>query len=81
MKYTNAAMDEVAYQVNSELKNIYDALTALETRVERLEAITAAAPLSNSSSKKSKTEPVEAELYVTKDSLKKLKQSIMNMFK
>lgn len=81
MKYTNAAMEEVAFQVNSELKNIYDALTALETRVERLETITAAAPPSNSSSKKSKPEPVEAELYVTKESLKKLKQSIMNMFK
>ncbi|MBQ8617868.1 MAG: hypothetical protein IJ418_10240 [Clostridia bacterium] len=81
MKYTNAAMDEVAWQVNFELKNIYDALTALENRVERLESTTAATPPSNSSSKKSKPEPVEAELYVTKESLKKLKQSIMNMFK
>lgn len=81
MRYTNGAMEDITQQINGELKNIYDALTALETRVERLEAITAAAPPSNGSSKKNKPEPVEAELYVTKESLKKLKQSIMNMFK
>ena len=78
MRYTNEAMEDITWQINAELKNIYDALSALESRVERMEAVT---PSSNGNSKKDKPELVEADLYVTKDSLKKLKKSIMNMFR
>ena len=81
MRYTNAAMDEVSWQVNSELKNIYDALSALEARVERLEATNAAAPPSNGSSKKGKPVPVEAEVYITQESIQKLRNAIANIFK
>ena len=78
MQYTNGAMEDITWQINAELKNIYDAISALESRVERMEAAT---PPSNGNSKKDKLELVEADLYVTKDSLKKLKKSIMNMFR
>ena len=72
-------MEDITWQINDELKNIYDALSALESRVERMEAASAATqPSSNNGSKKPE---VEADLYVTKDSLRKLKKSIMNMFK
>ena len=81
MRYTNEAMEEVTWQINAELKNIYDALSALESRVERMEAASAATPPSNSNGKKNKPELVEADLFVTKDSLKKLKKSIMDMFR
>ena len=81
MQYTNGAMEDITQQVNTELKNIYDALSALESRVERMEAASAATPPSNNNGKKNKPELVEANLYVTKDSLRKLKKSIMNMFR
>ena len=79
MQYTNGAMEDITWQINDELKNIYDALSALESRVERMEAATP--PSNNNNSKKDKPELVEADLYVTKDSLRKLKKSIMNMFR
>ena len=79
MRYTNGAMEDITWQINAELKNIYDAISVLESRVERMEAASAATPPSiNTGSKKPE---VEADLYVTKDSLRKLKKSIMNMFK
>ena len=81
MQYTNGAMEDITWQINDELKNIYDALSALESRVERMEAASATTPPSNSNGKKNKPELVEADLYVTKDSLRKLKKSIMNMFR
>ena len=79
MQYTNGAMEDITWQINAELKNIYDAISALESRVERMEAASASTPPSSNNG--SKKPEVEADLYVTKDSLRKLKKSIMNMFK
>lgn len=63
-----------------ELKNIHDALSALDARIERIEAAVASSPAYTAKDKQEK-KAIEADVYITKESLKKVRNAIMNMFK
>jgi len=54
---------------DGQLKKLCDSIEALESRVEQLEA------------SKERPQKVEADVFVTKDSLKKVRNAIMNIFR
>jgi len=56
---------------------ICNAISALELRVERLEASSAKAGTGSKEASRS----VEADIHITKDSLKKVRETIKNLFR
>ena len=68
------SITELQFHYDGQLQQICDAITALEIRVEQLEAIVQ----KNGSAT---PPPVAAEVVVTKDSLRKVREAIANLFR
>ena len=71
------SITELQFHYDAQLQQMCDAITALDARVERLEAL-----FEKAEKHKDAAPPtVAAEAYVTKDSLKRVRDAIMNMFR
>ncbi len=81
IKEVTAAIDdsvtELQVHYDAQLQQMCDAITALDARVERLEALF----MEEEKRKEAAPPTVAAEVCVTKASLKKVRDAIMNMFR
>lgn len=81
IKEVTAAIDDTVTELqihyDAQLQQMCDIITALDARVERLEVLFTKAE----KQKEAATPAVAAEVYVTKASLKKVRDAIMNMFR